>query len=70
MYDRNDRPEPESTANDGHPNERCSVCGASIDTSEWYPIRGRTDDGNFRLYTFCSEECFETWENSESNDTD
>lgn len=70
MHDRNDKPEPESTTTDEQSHERCTVCRAAIDTTEWYPIRGREADGYFHLYMFCSQECFEIWENSESNDTD
>lgn len=41
----------------------CANCGDSIDEHEWFPIRGREDDdGEFRLYSFCSEECAEAWE--------
>lgn len=40
----------------------CVTCGAVIDEYEWFPIRGREDeDGEFRLYSFCSEECVESW---------
>ncbi|WP_123537250.1 DUF7576 family protein [Halosimplex salinum] len=70
MYDRNDTAGPESTATGGQPNEQCSVCEHAIETTEWYPIRGQVEDVNFSLYTFCSEECLETWENSESNDAE
>ena len=40
----------------------CASCGDVIDESEWYPIRGRTDgDGEFRLFSFCSEGCVDSW---------
>lgn len=74
MHDRNDRSESSSTATDEAPPERheqCTVCETPIDTAEWFPIRGRPDDdGRFRVYTFCSEQCHETWENSRSDDAD
>jgi hypothetical protein len=58
------------TAGEGR-HERCVVCGEPIDTTGWYPIRGRQDDdGIFRVYAFCSEACREAWENSNSADTD
>lgn len=42
--------------------ETCAICGTAIDESEWYPIRGREDeDGGFRLYSFCSEDCVDSW---------
>lgn len=50
---------------------QCTLCGNPIDTAEWYPIRGRNDDrGTFHVYTFCSEQCYETWENDRSNEAD
>lgn len=41
----------------------CVTCGAVIDEKEWFPVRGREDeDGEFRIYSFCSEECVGSWE--------
>lgn len=41
----------------------CANCGASIDEYDWHPIRGREDDdGEFDLFSFCSEECVAAWE--------
>lgn len=41
----------------------CANCGDRIDEREWFPIRGREDEGGeFQLYSFCSEECAEAWE--------
>lgn len=43
--------------------QTCTNCGFAIDEYEWFPIRGRTDgDGEFRIYSFCSEECVESWQ--------
>lgn len=41
----------------------CTICGEPIDEEEWYPIRaGEDDEGEFQLYSFCSEECADIWE--------
>lgn len=43
--------------------DACANCGAEIDGSEWHPVRATHDeDGEFRIYAFCSEECLEEWE--------
>lgn len=43
----------------------CANCGITVNEYEWFPIRGRTDeDDEFRIYSFCSEECVESWEDS------
>lgn len=40
----------------------CTECGTPIETSDWYPIRtDRDDDGDLRLYPFCSEDCQAAW---------
>lgn len=40
----------------------CTECGSAIETSDWYPIRtDRDDDGDLRLYPFCSEDCQTAW---------
>ena len=40
----------------------CTECGTSIETSDWYPIRtDRDDEGDLRLYPFCSEDCQAAW---------
>lgn len=40
----------------------CTACGSTIETSDWYPIRtDRDDDGDLRLYPFCSEACQDAW---------
>jgi|GEM_PF-2498433 len=70
MHESNGKLEPEPATTDGKPQDRCSVCGEAIDTTEWHPIRGRTEDGNFRIYQFCSDDCFEQWEHDESKETD
>lgn len=60
--------EPDATVGgDARPREAvtktCATCGAVIDEYEWFPIRGHEDeDGEFRLFSFCSEECVESWE--------
>lgn len=42
--------------------ETCANCGDAINCSEWHPVRASNDDGEFRIYAFCSEECLEKWE--------
>lgn len=43
--------------------EVCTNCGDEIDSTEWHPVRATHDeDGEFRIYAFCSEECLEEWE--------
>lgn len=40
----------------------CANCGSEIDTKEWHPLVTRTDDdGNFRVYAFCDEDCRDEW---------
>ena len=42
--------------------EVCATCGDEIDGSEWHPVRAtRDENGEFRIYAFCSEECLEKW---------
>lgn len=42
---------------------RCAHCGATIDTTDWYPtITG--DDTSSPLYEFCEEDCRDAWRNS------
>lgn len=49
----------ESTAG---PETACVECGSAIETSDWYPIRtDRDEDGDLRLYPFCSEACQAAW---------
>lgn len=44
------------------PETTCTECGAAIETSDWYPIRtDRDEDGDLRLYPFCSEDCQACW---------
>ena len=40
----------------------CAHCGASIDTTEWHPVRSRNDDDEFHVYAFCDEECRRAWD--------
>lgn len=52
-------------ATSGTVGEACANCDTPVDEYEWHPIRGReADDGEFRLYSFCSEECAGAWETS------
>lgn len=44
--------------------ERCAVCGAMVDTTEWHPVRASFDEG-VRIDTICSDECCEQWEAQE-----
>lgn len=41
----------------------CANCGKQIDTMEWHPVVTRTDDddGRFRVYAFCDEDCRDKW---------
>lgn len=46
----------------------CARCGAHIDTSEWHPLMTETNnDGSFRVYAFCSEECRDEWAEADSD---
>lgn len=38
----------------------CARCGDPIDTSEWYPVHGRTD-GEYEIYHFCGVPCRRAW---------
>ena len=40
----------------------CEQCGATVDTSDWYPVTNeRGEDGSVELYDFCSRECRDAW---------
>jgi len=39
----------------------CAVCGRRFDAATWHPVTTRTDDGEFRLYAFCSTDCRGAW---------
>ncbi|WP_224337584.1 DUF7576 family protein [Haloprofundus halobius] len=43
--------------------ERCQYCGATIDTSEWYPV-ATVRNGNcvLRIYPLCGDDCREKWD--------
>ena len=68
MVEERDAPE-QSTGAEPSPEEStadaettCTECGAAIETSDWYPIRtDRGDDGDLRLFPFCSEDCQTAW---------
>lgn len=48
----------------------CANCGDRIDTKEWHPVVTRTDeDGTFRVYAFCDEDCRDEWKDADSNRT-
>lgn len=48
----------------------CANCGTQIDTKEWHPLITQTDDdGRFRVYAFCDEDCRDEWRNNDSNNT-
>lgn len=68
MSDQEGTTDGESTRTERTPEtgtKTCANCGITVNEYEWFPIRGRTDeDGDFRIYSFCSEECVESWEES------
>ena len=71
MHDENDAaaspPVPDECRDDAR--RQCTVCDTRIDTTEWYPIRGRSNpDGEFRVYAFCSDACHDTWARGEPAD--
>lgn len=40
----------------------CDHCGATIETSDWFPVTNERDaDGSVQLYHFCSEDCQDAW---------
>lgn len=39
----------------------CANCGDRIETTEWHPVETRVEDGDFRMYAFCSVDCREAW---------
>jgi hypothetical protein len=40
----------------------CANCGGEIETEEWHPLVTQTDDdGRFRVYAFCDENCRDKW---------
>lgn len=42
--------------------ERCTNCGARIDTGEWHPVgTTRNADGDLVLVQFCTEVCRDAW---------
>lgn len=46
--------------------ETCIECGATIDTSEWHAAATvETDQGHIEIVSFCSEECRQSWTDSE-----
>lgn len=56
-----------SATDDGHQSDTgtvtCAVCETTIDEYEWHPIRGRrSEDEDFTLHSFCSDECVRVWE--------
>lgn len=52
---------PSNTRSDT-PDEPCEHCGATIDTSDWYPVtKERDSDGVLQFYPFCSEDCQDAW---------
>lgn len=43
--------------------ETCETCGEAVNTSEWHPIAADVgDDGEVRLFAFCSRVCQAAWE--------
>jgi hypothetical protein len=41
---------------------RCQTCGSRINQAESHPVTTATDDdGEFHLYSFCSNDCWNEW---------
>lgn len=41
---------------------RCAHCGEPLELGEKYPVTTTREDGEFELYSFCSEDCQAAWE--------
>lgn len=55
--DNDDTPDADTTDHD-----RCSNCGAHIDTERWHPVTSQREDDSVVVYTFCSESCQSAWD--------
>ncbi|WP_224270900.1 DUF7576 family protein [Haloprofundus salinisoli] len=43
-------------------NKQCEHCGATIDTSEWYPVvTVRNANRVLQIYPLCGDDCREEW---------
>lgn len=52
-------------ADDRTDGDRCTNCGARIDTAEWHPVETARDaDGELVLVQFCTEACRDAWSES------
>lgn len=43
------------------PFDRCTHCGEPLELGEKYPVTTTREEGEFELYSFCSEDCQAAW---------
>lgn len=61
MNDETGTDVPPDSTGDGA-GDRCANCGAQLDSGDWHPTIGHTDDdGTYRIVRFCSEACRDEW---------
>ena len=68
MRDKDQETAPDGTSDDSAVRadepKICANCEKQIDTMKWHPVVTRTDDdGRFRVYAFCDEDCRDEWSN-------
>lgn len=57
-------------ADAANPDRVCAVCGAPVSESEWHPVESEIDEnGEVRLYLFCSADCKHEWSPNTDADT-
>lgn len=63
--DTNTKPDSSRERTGADTPETCDTCGAPVETEEWHPTATEwDDDDDLSVYTFCSQDCRETWDDS------
>ena len=49
--------------------EPCAACGDPVPADEWHPVAtDRDEDGEMKIYAFCSEACRSSWQTDLADD--
>lgn len=49
--------------------ETCANCGEPVDMENWHPVVTRRENGDFRVYAFCDEDCRDEWTDTDAGNT-
>lgn len=45
----------------------CTHCGATLPVGTWHPATDVVEDGELKIYSFCDEQCRQTWSDERSD---